>query len=92
MKVERKGNVAELTVSCRSRRAARRCSRSTSIHLSVWNMYGKDPQQIVVEIRRAFWIIGWKEKPRRGFICPACRGAHDPHQYGHFPPYLKTPK
>jgi hypothetical protein len=92
MLLSRDGDMLKMTVECQGRR---RCKRSSTLNVSVWMLWGTEPEKITRDIRRAFWILGWKEKPSRHrkdkWICPACRKAHDPHQHGHFPPYLKTP-
>lgn len=91
--ITREGNVAELFIQCSGRKGFKRCERATTLEVSIWNYYGKESDQILTMFRQLFWITGWKEQPKgKGFLCPTCRGSHDPHRTGFFPKYLKTPK
>lgn len=93
--VTREGNLVEIKAHCTGRRLLLRCGRWTSFKLSIWSYYGEESSEIMNMIRRQFWVFGWKEQPKQkggGFLCPRCRGSHDPHRTGIFPPYLDTPK
>jgi hypothetical protein len=93
--ISREDNLVELHVKCSGRKGPFRCKREMRFKMDIWTYYGKESLQILEGMRRMFWCFGWKEQPQHkggGMLCPDCKGGHDPHRTGHFPPYLNTPR